>query len=417
MIWSIAKKEILENIVSYRFYILTGLLALLMLVAVIVGYGDFLLRLENYEILRPAPASTNIIIEPTPMSILAKGLEANLTRLYEISITGIEIHQNQQAVNRIFALFAVPDMLFIIKVVLALIAILFSFDAITFEKEQGTLKLLLSNGIKRSSLVLGKLLGRFLMVIVPFAVLFLLALLVISLLPGVVTTGGFWARNAFILLIACLYALLFTALGMFVSSIVHRSSTSLVVSLTLWLLLVFIIPNFGTLLAKTLSSVPASDRIEMEGRLKTIQAIFTRIQREKEKSEGSEGRRMIQEIKESSTRLVEQYRPQMNALIRTTKSIVRFSPSGALHFLLTDVANTGLYEEVRTKDAISQYLDRNFFRINHLERGAADVFTYTRASLGEVFSETGFVDVAVIALFALVLISGSYVRFLTYDPR
>ena len=417
MIWPIAKKEILENIVSYRFYILTGLLALLMLVAVVVGYGDFLLRLENYEILRHAPASTNIIIEPTPMSILAKGLEANLTRLYEISITGIEIHQNQQAVNRIFALFAVPDMLFIIKVVLALIAILFSFDAITFEKEQGTLKLLLSNGIKRSSLVLGKLLGRFLMVIVPFAVLFLLALLVISLLPGVVTTGGFWARNAFILLIACLYALLFTALGMFVSSIVHRSSTSLVVSLTLWLLLVFIIPNFGTLLAKTLSSVPASDRIEMEGRLNTIQAIFTRIQREKEKSEGSEGRRMIQEIKESSTRLVEQYRPKMNALIRTTKSIVRFSPSGALHFLLTDVANTGLYEEVRTKDAISQYLDRNFFRINHLERGAADVFTYTRASLGEVFSETGFVDVAVIALFALVLISGSYVRFLTYDPR
>jgi ABC-type transport system involved in multi-copper enzyme maturation permease subunit len=176
MIWPIAKKEILENIVSYRFYILTGLLALLMLVAVIVGYGDFLLRLENYEILRPAPASTNIIIEPTPMSILAKGLEANLTRLYEISITGIEIHQNQQAVNRIFALFAVPDMLFIIKVVLALIAVLFSFDAIAFEKEQGTLKLLLSNGIGRSSLVLGKLLGRFLMVIVPFAVLFLLAL-------------------------------------------------------------------------------------------------------------------------------------------------------------------------------------------------------------------------------------------------
>lgn len=417
MIWPIAKKEILENIVSYRFYILTGLLALLMLVAVIVGYGDFLLRLENYEILRPAPASTNIIIEPTPMSILAKGLEANLTRLYEISITGIEIHQNQQAVNRIFALFAVPDMLFIIKVVLALIAVLFSFDAIAFEKEQGTLKLLLSNGIKRSSLVLGKLLGRFLMVIVPFAVLFLLALLVISLLPGVVTTGSFWARNTLILLIACLYALLFTALGMLVSSIVHRSSTSMVVSLTLWLLLVFIIPNFGTLLAKSLSNVPASDRIEMEGRLNTIQAIFTRIQREKDNPDGFEGRKMIQQLKESSTRLVEQYRPKMNALIRTTKSIVRFSPSGALHFFLTDIANTGLYEEVRAKDAVSQYLDRNFFRINQLERGPADVFTYSRASVGEVFSETGFVDVAVIAFFTLLFITGSYVRFLTYDPR
>ena len=417
MIWSIAKKEILENIVSYRFYILTGLLALLMLVAVIVGYGDFLLRLENYEILRPTPSNTNIIIEPTPMSIFAKGLEANLTRLYEISITGIEIRQNQQAVNRIFALFAVPDMLFIIKVVLALIAVLFSFDAIAFEKEQGTLKLLLSNGIRRSSLVLGKLLGRFLMVIVPFAILFLLALLVISLLPGVATTGGFWARNAFILLISCLYALLFTALGLFVSSVVHRSSTSMVASLTLWLLLVFIIPNFGTLLARSLSNVPTSDRIEMEGRLNTIEAIFTRIQREKDKRDGSEGGRMIQQIREASTRLVEQYRPKMNALIRTTKSVVRLSPAGALHFLLTDVANTGLYEEVKMKDAVNQHLDRNYLRINHLEQGPVDAFTYTRASLGEAFSETGFVDVAVIAIFVLIFISGSYVQFLMYDPR
>lgn len=126
---------------------------------------------------------------------------------------------------------------------------------------------------------------------------------------------------------------------------------------------------------------------------------------------------MVQQLKESSTRLVEQYRPKMNALIRTTKSIVRLSPSGALHFFLTDIANTGLYEEVKAKDAIAQYLDRNYFRIIHLERGPADVFTYTRASLGEVFSETAFVDVAVIALFTLVFISGSYVRFLTYDPR
>jgi ABC-type transport system involved in multi-copper enzyme maturation permease subunit len=412
MVWSIAKKEILENIVSYRFFILTALLTLLMAVAVIVGYGDFLLRLENCAVLRPAPNSLNIIIEPTPMSIFAKGLEANLTRLYEVTI-----HQNQQSVNRIFALFAVPDMLFIIKVVLALIAVLFSFDAITHEKEQGTLKLTLSNGIRRPSLILGKLSGRFILVFVPFAALFLLALLTISLLPSIAVTGSFLLKTLIILVVASVYTLLFTGAGMFVSSIVHRSSTSMVASLFIWLLFVFIIPNFGTVLAKSLTPVPTSDRVEMEGRLSTIQAIFNRIQREKEKPAGREGRWMIQQLKESTTRLVELYRPKMNALIRTTKSLVRISPSGALNFLLTDIANTGLYEEVRAKDAIAQYVERNFNRINQLEPGPVDVFRYTRALPGEVFSETGYVDVAVILFFTALFITAAYVRFLVYDPR
>jgi ABC-type transport system involved in multi-copper enzyme maturation permease subunit len=417
MIWRIAKKEILENLLSCRFFILTGLLALLMLVAVIVGYGDFLQRVENFEILRPAPGSPNIIIEPTPMSILAKGLEANLTRLHEISLLGIQIQQNQQSVNRIFALFAVPDMLFIIKVVLALIAILFSFDAIAFEKEQGTLKLLLSNGIRRPSIILGKVFGRFALVFVPFAMLFLLALLAISLLPAIAVTGTFWLKNFALLLSACVYTLLFTAAGTFVSSAVHRNSTSMVISLTLWLLFVFVIPNFGTLLAKSLSAVPTSERIEMEGRLSTIQAIYERIQREKESRDGSEHRRMIQQIRESTLRLLELYQPKMNSLTQLTKAIVRFSPSGALHFLMTDVANTGLYEEARMKDAVVQHVNRNFGRINHLEQGSPDTFLYTRSSLSEVLAETAFVDILVVFFYTVFFIGAAYMRFLVYDPR
>jgi ABC-type transport system involved in multi-copper enzyme maturation permease subunit len=417
MIWLIAKKEILENLLSYRFFILTGLLGLLMTVAVIVGYGDFLQRVENYEILRPAPGSPNIIIEPTPLSILAKGLEENLTRLYEVSFLGIEIRQNQQSVNRIFALFAVPDLLFAIKVVLALIAVLFSFDAVSFEKEQGTLKLLLSHDLRRPSLILGKLVGRFALVFVPFTVLYLVFLLTISLLPSVVTTWDFWTRALILLLISGCYALLFTALGIFVSSTVHRSSTSMVMGLALWLLFVFIIPNFGSTLARSISDVPSSDRIEMEARLSTIKAIYERLQREKDNPTGSEGRRMAQQIKESTLRFIESHRPRMNALVQTTKIFLRFSPSGSFHLLSADLTNTGLYEENRLKDAVVQYAYRNFDRINQLEQGQPDPFVYRRAPLGEVMAATGLVDVSVIFLFTAFFISAAYVRFLVYDPR
>jgi ABC-type transport system involved in multi-copper enzyme maturation permease subunit len=179
MITHIIKKEIVENTTSYRFLILTGLLCLLMVVSIIVSYGDFQLRLENYNILRPDRTSPDIIIPPNPVSIFAKGLDANMGRLYEISFLGVQVHMSQQSVNRLFSLFAVPDMLFIIKVMLALIAILFSFDVITDEKEKGTLKLTLANGSQRASLLFGKLLGRFVLVFVPFLLLFYAAAIVV----------------------------------------------------------------------------------------------------------------------------------------------------------------------------------------------------------------------------------------------
>ena len=417
MIWHISKKEILENLLSYRFFILTGLLILLMAVVGIVGYGDLMQRLENYEMLRPAPGHPNVIIEPTPLSVIAKGMEENLTRLHEVSVLGITIRQNQQSVNRIFSLFAAPDLLFTIKVVLSLVALLFSFDAVTHEKEQGTLKLLLANSVGRPSLIIGKMIGRFTLVAAPFTVLYLVFLLVISLVPSVVATADFWMRSLVILLLGLCYTFLFTAIGLLVSSLVHRSATSMILGLSLWLLFVYVMPNFGVTLAKSINDVPAADRIEMEGRLNTIKAIYERIQREKENPGGSEGRRMMLEIKNFTLRLIESYRPQMNSLVRTTKTILRFTPAGALHLAMTDICSTGLYEENRLKDAVVQYAGRNFDRINQLEQGEPEAFMYRRASLVEVLVSTGFVDLLVIALFTALFVVAAYVKFLNYDPR
>jgi ABC-type transport system involved in multi-copper enzyme maturation permease subunit len=417
MISHVIKKEILENLLSYRFFILTGLLLLLMSVALIVGYGDLKQRQDNYEILRPTSGNPNVIIAPTPLSVLAKGLEENLTRLHEISVLGIQIRQNQQSVNRIFSLFAAPDLLFTIKVVLALLALLFSFDAITHEKEQGTLRLLLSHSLRRPSLIIGKLLGRFVLIAVPFTILFLVFLLSVSLLPAGEATGDFWIRSFVILLVALCYTLLFTAIGLCVSSYVHRSSTSLVLGLALWLLFVFIMPNFGTTIARSVTKTPPADRIEMEGRLNTIRAIYERLEKEKKDPGHSEGRWMMLQIKESTLRLIEAHRPPMNAHVRTSQTILRFSPSGALHLALTDIATTGLYEEGRLKDAVVEYAGRNFDKINQLEPGPPEPFIYQRSPLSEVLVRSGLIDLVIIVIYTAVFVIAAYVRFLRYDPR
>ena len=71
---AILRKEILENIRSYRFVILTVLLAALMFISILVSYGDYQLRLENYNVLKPQqPSPEKIIIPPPPFPSSSKG--------------------------------------------------------------------------------------------------------------------------------------------------------------------------------------------------------------------------------------------------------------------------------------------------------------------------------------------------------
>jgi len=160
------------------------------------------------------------------------------------------------------AVFRIPDFVYIVSVVLSLLAILFLFDGICGEKESGTLRLILTNAVPRHAILLGKWIGGYLVLIVPF----LLA-----------TAGAFtyaWARGAlpgqyvgrlvFLVFVACLYIAVFFNLSLFVSTTTARSSTSLLVCLLIWVVLVLAIPNMAPVTAKILAPTPSIDRINAE---------------------------------------------------------------------------------------------------------------------------------------------------------
>jgi len=414
---TILKKEILENLTAYRFYILTGMLAVLMVVCIIVSYGDFELRLENYNLNRPKPHTSNVMIPPTPVSIFAKGVDAHLGRLHYITRMWIEVQDVEQSVNRLFSLFVVPDLLFVIKVMLSLIALLFSFDAITGEKENGTLKLALSSGSSKIDLLFGKLLGRFALVFVPFVGLFSASAIVVSALPDIQASADFWSRITFLLLTSALYVFLFTAMGLFLSSLVERSPTSLILCCAVWVFFVFVVPQLGTTIARAVVNVPPSDRIEMEHRLANVRAIYERIHQEDNSDDQRSYRHMVEQIRDANSAIAESYRPRLNELIRLGKSIARASPAGALTFVLTDAASTGVYEELRYKDAVSMFAQRNFELINDIRQGEMEDFHYDRASLGEVLGGDALIDLAVLMMFGLAFVALSMMSFIRYDPR
>ncbi len=79
----IIRKEILNNLSSYKFSIIIILSTILILVSIFVMYRDYCLALDNYEILQQESKETIAVIPPTPLGIFAKGLDDNLCRSYE----------------------------------------------------------------------------------------------------------------------------------------------------------------------------------------------------------------------------------------------------------------------------------------------------------------------------------------------
>ena len=153
------------------------------------------------------------------------------------------------------------DWAFVIGYVLSLIAILFTFDSISGEREQGTLRLMLANPIPRHTVLIGKFLGALISINIPFALAVLMNLLIISMSSAVQLNADAWGRLGIIYFIAVLYTGLFLALGLLVSARVSRSAVSLVILLLTWVTFVIFVPSTLASIAGGFSSPMSSDEL------------------------------------------------------------------------------------------------------------------------------------------------------------
>jgi ABC-2 type transport system permease protein len=197
---TIIRKEIAENITSYRNLITTGLCIVLFLASVIIMTRDYQNRQISYSLrdrmgqtrtgMRPKLAKS-----PTVLSVLARGLDPNMGRLIFIWWSQPRKEVGADVVdpgdrNPLFSLFSAPDFVYIIKIVMSILALFFAFDSICGEKERGTLKLMLSSGkISRSSVILGKWLGGYLSLIICLLPALLLVLIWMTVHPALDIRG------------------------------------------------------------------------------------------------------------------------------------------------------------------------------------------------------------------------------------
>ena len=262
MLLTLIKKEIVANVLSLRFMVTFVLFFVLIQVSVFVLSSEFGRDAATYEASRSAQRDhihklegledfnkrfhDDIIdgegiydsVQPQPLSIFVHGLVNRLPVQVNTSFRNDSFTINREFYrNPLLALFATPDYSYIVNIVVSLLSLLFVFDAICGEKERGTLKLLLSNSVPRDLVLLGKWIGGFVSLAIPFLVALFGGLIMIYWTGVIQLNEPFLVRFAWIAGVSLLYVLLFFALGMMISTLTHKASTALLVSLFVWGLL------------------------------------------------------------------------------------------------------------------------------------------------------------------------------------
>ncbi|MGB2862947.1 MAG: ABC transporter permease subunit [Sedimentisphaerales bacterium] len=377
-------------------------------------YRDYCLSMENYEILRRTKSDDPVVvIPPTPLGIFAKGLDENLCRSYTGGSGGrINASSKQQSVNNHFKLFTVPDLLYVIKVILSLCAMLFAFDIVSGEKETGTLRQSLSNDLKRPILIIAKWIGGFTSFILPFFIAVLLGTIFVTLSPNVDMNPDNWLKLGLFLLSSVIYLAVFFSLGLLISCLTHQSSSSLVISLFVWAILVFLIPNLGNILARQFVRIPTVQQLELKR--EQIQ-IRRELEVHRPQTTIHEKMEAHKRFDSENEMLAEDYRNRFNRLATESQNITRISPAAAFTFMATDLMGTGMSEERKLKRAVLEYMDIAGDWDD--KKGDKPALSYQRSSVKEALGQGGLGNCLILILFNILFFTGAYVAFLRYDAR
>lgn len=414
MIGTVARKEILSNLLSYKFYVVILLGAVLVGTSLFIMARDYKDRLADYSLIRPKPGEPIAVNPPNPLAIFAKGLDESMARSFEIGPTGIAVRAGQKSGNAVFAFFPAPDLLYIVRVVLSLVALLFGFDQISREKEGGTLRLMLANPASRGSVLLGKWLGNFASLAVPFLLVSALGVAVLALDPDISFSADQAGRLALILGLTLVYIAFFLSLGFLVSALTRRASSSLVILLFAWTLLVFVLPNLGTLAARQMVDVPSVRALSEKRQQVWTREILLRIRGE------GDWASHIKAISAENDALEAEYRVRFDRLVALSKAINRVSPVASYVYAATEIAGTGIGEEAAFKREVIRYkngiIDRTLASPGPGAAGPP-AFRYAYRPLASVLAAGALFDMAWLAAGAILFFGLSYLAFIRYDVR
>jgi ABC-2 type transport system permease protein len=135
-----------------------------------------------------------------------------------------------------------------------ILGIALGVDAVSGEREKGTLKMVLAQPIFRDTLINGKFLGTLLAISLAVSVVSFIEVGGCILALGVIPTGDDAVRLALFILFSILYAMAYYGIAVLISTLSKKTTVSVIASVVIWAAFTFIIPIVASLVAY--STVP-----------------------------------------------------------------------------------------------------------------------------------------------------------------
>jgi ABC-type transport system involved in multi-copper enzyme maturation permease subunit len=477
---TIAEKELRDHLQSTRFLVAAGVSTILIVMSVWLGIAHYKARAAQYEqavqmMLDLASQQTNWMTvsmsayrKPSPAEIFSNGVNSDIGRYSAISQWGeVRLVRSEYSDDPMMAAFQFLDPMFVVLIVLSLIAILFTYNAVNGEKESGTLKLVFANNVSRSEYIVGKLIGSWLVILTPVIISFLIGALLL-ILTGVGLSAGHWGQYVMFVIASVLYATCFMLLGVFVSALTHRTSVSFLILLVVWICSVLIIPKAATMLAGQAIPVPTVDEIESRVNSFSTQTrteFFTNMgKRSRERFQSAKDmkpedrqqvlaaymketeelrKEMDKTIAANNARVYEDYYNQKNRQEMLAFSLAKISPASQFQLVTMKLSGTDVALKKRYEDAMKEYKAQYStfsqqkggmfgFRVSS-SRGSTSAsmmgpeekkvdiseapkfgdpeYSFSTALAGSLF------DLGLLALFNILAFVGAFVAFLRFDMR
>ena len=248
-------KEVRDHLLTFRFSAALITTFILIVISVWVLGDDYLRRLNAYnrasdlyaqearEVYVPSRIIPQVHRSPSPPSIFAQGETRHLGNSVTIRRWTIPSRATDNFTdNELLAAYPSFDLLTVFTLVISIFGLLLTYDSLSGERENGTLKQMYCNSVSRSTIFAAKFLAGVMVIAIPFLISFLSALIILQFIHGISFTGQMWLSVFVMLTIGLVFGAIFIAIGLLSSSIFRRSSISLVFSLLLWALGVLIIP-------------------------------------------------------------------------------------------------------------------------------------------------------------------------------
>jgi ABC-type transport system involved in multi-copper enzyme maturation permease subunit len=486
MLIALIKKEIVATVLDLRFIIASLLFLVLIPLGMYVSRKEYEQRLANYRLEHQMyrqkygkEVSSKVEVQgfrpPSMVSIFAAGLDRYIPDKVITSRSGLFRTAKGVPGNSPSLLFGRMDLFFNMCFVASLVALAFTFNSISGEKEAGTLGLMLSNSVSRSHILLSKIVGTYISLLIPLVMSLLIASIILELSQDIsILLPQLYPSFLIILGATLVYLLTMVTLGVLISGMTQKPIISMTVSLFVWVIIVLALPKVSTMLARIIYPVEAEQVVNLrkymtlddlqetyEQKSKDIHKKYPHLSWElimkyyweKDDIEGNSGslsaelqsvapldEALTAHLKEHEVRvnneigqIVQNHKNRMNVQNAIAMTISRLSPACCYSYLVTGLSNTGTGEYGRFMENAQEFQDQvkktiydNYFsrvydggssgHILHQPPDTLPDMQYRYLSLTEIL-EAGLVDVILSFGFAFIFFTLAFVTFNRYDVR